>query len=102
LSSNAIIIISPLVCPLCLLIVVLSSRQSQRCQQWCYCCCHGRYIANSIVVVGVAARDDGSSTSSLNLQSTPRTNVDAANHNNGNQAMAISTEESTFFLPALS
>jgi hypothetical protein len=102
LLPNAVVTISPLVHPLCLLIVVLSSGQSHCYHQWCHCHCHGCYIVDSIIVVAVAACDNGSSSCSLNLQSTLRTTVAATNHNDRNQAMAVSAEESSFFLPALS
>jgi hypothetical protein len=65
------------------------------------CHCHGYYVVNSSIVVAVAVHGDESSSISLNQQSMPRTTIAITNHNNCNQAMAISAEESTFFLPAL-
>jgi hypothetical protein len=62
----------------------------------------GCYTVDSIIVVAVAARDDGSSSFSLNRQSTLSTTIAAANHNNCNQATAVSAEESTLFLLVLS
>jgi hypothetical protein len=75
--------------------------QSPCYHQWCCYLCHGQYGVN-IVAVAVAAHDNGSSSSSLNQQNTLRTTIAAANPNGRNQVVAVSTEESTFFLPALS
>ncbi len=57
--ANAVIAIFPLVCPLCFLFFVLSGGQSHCYQQWCRCCCHGRYVDDSIVVAATAALDNG-------------------------------------------
>jgi hypothetical protein len=100
--ADAVITISPLFSPLCLLIVVSSSKQRHHYQWWRCCRCHSCYIDSSINVVAMAAQDNGSSSSSLNRQIMSCTTVDATNHNDCNQAMAVTAYESTFFLPFLS